>query len=73
MAVYGGSKTTPKYLVEILAQEIGHRGVTVNSIIPGPVANTGVFVEMFFSFIPTHVFMREKNNFTHETILKKRV
>jgi 3-oxoacyl-[acyl-carrier protein] reductase len=46
MAVYGGSKTTPKYLVEILAQEIGHRGVTVNSIIPGPVANTGVFVEM---------------------------
>jgi 3-oxoacyl-[acyl-carrier protein] reductase len=46
MAVYGGSKTTPKYLVEILAKEIGHRGVTVNSIIPGPVENTGVFTEM---------------------------
>ncbi len=46
MAVYGGSKTTPKYLVEILAKEIGHRQVTVNSIIPGPVENTGVFVEM---------------------------
>jgi 3-oxoacyl-[acyl-carrier protein] reductase len=46
MAVYGGSKTTPKYLVEILAKEIGHRGVTVNTIIPGPVANTGVFTEM---------------------------
>jgi len=46
MAVYGGSKTTPKYLVEILAKEIGHKGVTVNSIIPGPVENTGVFVEM---------------------------
>ncbi|HEY9048961.1 MAG TPA: SDR family oxidoreductase, partial [Ohtaekwangia sp.] len=46
MAVYGGSKTTPKYLVEILAKEIGHRGVTVNTIIPGPVENTGVFVEM---------------------------
>jgi 3-oxoacyl-[acyl-carrier protein] reductase len=46
MAVYGGSKTTPKYLVEILAREIGHRGVTVNSIIPGPVENTGVFTEM---------------------------
>ena len=46
MAVYGGSKTTPKYLVEILAREIGHRGVTVNTIIPGPVANTGVFTEM---------------------------
>jgi len=46
MAVYGGSKTTPKYLVEILAKEIGHRGVTVNTIIPGPVAATGVFTEM---------------------------
>jgi len=46
MAVYGGSKTTPKYLVEILAKEIGHRGVTVNSIIPGPVEATGVFTEM---------------------------
>jgi 3-oxoacyl-[acyl-carrier protein] reductase len=32
--------------VEILAKEIGHRKVTVNSIIPGPVENTGVFVEM---------------------------
>jgi 3-oxoacyl-[acyl-carrier protein] reductase len=46
MAVYGGSKTTPKYLVEILAKEIAHRGVTVNSIIPGPVEATGVFVDM---------------------------
>lgn len=46
MAVYGGSKTTPKYLVEILAKEIAHRGVTVNSIIPGPVEATGVFLEM---------------------------
>jgi 3-oxoacyl-[acyl-carrier protein] reductase len=34
MAVYGGSKTTPRYLVDILSKEIGHGGVTVNSIIP---------------------------------------
>ncbi|MGI4871107.1 MAG: SDR family oxidoreductase [Janthinobacterium lividum] len=45
MAVYGGSKTTPKYLVEILAKEIGHRGITVNSVIPYAVDNTGIFVD----------------------------
>ncbi|MCC1705898.1 SDR family NAD(P)-dependent oxidoreductase, partial [Salmonella enterica subsp. enterica serovar Indiana] len=28
MAVYGGSKTTPRYLVDILSKEIGHKGVT---------------------------------------------
>jgi 3-oxoacyl-[acyl-carrier protein] reductase len=43
MAVYGGSKTTPKYLVEVLAKEIGHRGVTVNSIIPFAVDHSGIF------------------------------
>jgi 3-oxoacyl-[acyl-carrier protein] reductase len=45
MAVYGGSKTTPRYLVDILAKEIGHRGVTVNSIIPFAVDHAGIFVE----------------------------
>ena len=43
MAVYGGSKTTPRYLVDILAKEIGHRGVTVNSIIPFAVDHSGIF------------------------------
>lgn len=45
MAVYGGSKTTPRYLVDILAKEIGHRGVTVNSIIPFAIDNAGIFVD----------------------------
>lgn len=45
MAVYGGSKTTPRYLVDILSKEIGHRGVTVNSIIPFAVDHSGIFVE----------------------------
>ncbi|MBO9151740.1 SDR family oxidoreductase [Chitinophaga sp. GCM10012297] len=45
MAVYGGSKTTPRYLVDVLAQEIGHRGVTVNSIIPFAVDHSGIFAD----------------------------
>jgi 3-oxoacyl-[acyl-carrier protein] reductase len=28
-ALYGGSKIAPQFLVEVLAKEIGHRGVTV--------------------------------------------
>ncbi len=45
MAVYGGSKTTPRYLVDILSKEIGYRGVTVNSIIPFAVDHSGIFVD----------------------------
>ncbi|WP_343671971.1 SDR family oxidoreductase [Chitinophaga sp.] len=45
MAVYGGSKMTPRYMVEILAKEIGYRGVTVNSIIPFAVDHAGIFVD----------------------------
>lgn len=45
MAVYGGSKTTPRYLVDVLSKEIGHRGVTVNSIIPFAVDHSGIFAD----------------------------
>lgn len=45
MAVYGGSKITPRYLVDVLSKEIGHRGVTVNSIIPFAVDHSGIFSE----------------------------
>ena len=45
MAVYGGSKTTPRYLVDILSKEIGYKGITVNSIIPFAVDNSGIFAE----------------------------
>lgn len=43
MAVYGGSKTTPKYMVDVLSKEIGHKGITVNSIIPFAVDHSGIF------------------------------
>jgi 3-oxoacyl-[acyl-carrier protein] reductase len=45
MAIYGGSKTTPRYLVDILSKEIGHKGVTVNSIIPFAVDHSGIFAD----------------------------
>ncbi|HET6995960.1 MAG TPA: SDR family oxidoreductase [Chitinophagaceae bacterium] len=45
MAVYGGSKTTPRYMVDVLSKEIGHRGVTVNSIIPFAVDHSGIFTK----------------------------
>jgi 3-oxoacyl-[acyl-carrier protein] reductase len=45
MGVYGGSKMTPRYLINVLSQEIGHRGVTVNSIIPFAVDNSGIFAD----------------------------
>ncbi|MNQ46676.1 4-formylbenzenesulfonate dehydrogenase TsaC1/TsaC2 [compost metagenome] len=45
MSVYGGSKMTPRYLVNILAQEIGHKGITVNSIIPFAVDHSGIFAK----------------------------
>jgi len=45
MGVYGGSKMTPRYLVNVLAQEIGRRGVTVNSIIPFAVDHSGIFAD----------------------------
>ncbi len=45
VAIYGGSKTAPKYLVEVLAKEIGGRGITVNSIIPYAVNNAGIFTD----------------------------
>lgn len=36
LAVYAASKATEKIFTEILAQEIGDRNITVNSIMPGP-------------------------------------
>lgn len=45
MAVYDGSKTPPRYMVNVLSKEIAHRGVTVNSIIPFAVNHSGIFVD----------------------------
>jgi 3-oxoacyl-[acyl-carrier protein] reductase len=43
LALYGGSKVTPQFLVEVLAKEIGHRGVTVNSILHTATESAGVY------------------------------
>lgn len=40
--IYGTSKVAPLFLVEVLAKEIGHRGVTVNSVLPTATEGAGV-------------------------------
>lgn len=45
MAVYGGSKIAPKYLAVVLAKELGHRGITVNSIVPYATDAAGIFAQ----------------------------
>lgn len=44
-ALYGGSKTAPQFVVEVLAKEIGARGITVNSILPTAIEGAGVFTD----------------------------
>ena len=41
-ALYSGSKIAPLLFVEVLAKELGARGVTVNSIIPTVIAGAGL-------------------------------
>ncbi|OPB00938.1 short-chain dehydrogenase [Pseudomonas fluorescens] len=41
-ALYGSSKMAPRFFVEVLAKEIGVRGVTVNSILPTATEGAGV-------------------------------
>lgn len=36
LAVYTASKAVPKIFTEIMAKEVGDRGITVNSVLPGP-------------------------------------
>jgi 3-oxoacyl-[acyl-carrier protein] reductase len=36
-SVYGGSKAAAKTFVDVLAQELGPRGITVNSVVAGPI------------------------------------
>jgi 3-oxoacyl-[acyl-carrier protein] reductase len=40
--LYGGSKVAPQFLVEVLAKEVGARGITVNSILPTATEGAGV-------------------------------
>jgi len=41
-AVYAASKAVPKIYTEVLARELGPRGITVNSVVPGP-TSPGMF------------------------------
>ncbi len=45
MGVYGSSKVPGQFLVEVLAKEVGARGVTVNSILPTATEGAGVFTD----------------------------
>jgi 3-oxoacyl-[acyl-carrier protein] reductase len=40
--LYSGSKMAPRFFVEVLAKELGPRGVTVNSILPTVTAGAGL-------------------------------
>ncbi len=44
--LYSGSKIAPQMLVEVLAKEIGARGVTVNSLLPSATEGAGVHTEV---------------------------
>lgn len=43
--LYGGSKMAPRFLVEVLVKEIGHRDVTVISILPTTTEGAGRHAE----------------------------
>lgn len=46
LGLYGTSKSAPKYLVRVLAQELGPRKITVNSLVPGPIDGAGIFTNV---------------------------
>ena len=46
VGLYGSSKMSARYLVRVLAMEVGHRGVTVNTILPTVIEGAGVFTEI---------------------------
>jgi 3-oxoacyl-[acyl-carrier protein] reductase len=46
LGLYGTSKSACKYLVRVMALELGHRGITVNSLVPGPIEGAGIFTDV---------------------------
>ncbi|MET8471234.1 SDR family oxidoreductase [Streptomyces sp. NPDC006422] len=46
VGLYGSSKMAPRYAAQVLAQEVGNRGITVNSIIPTAIEGAGVFTDV---------------------------
>ena len=57
VGLYGSSKMAARYIVEVLAQEVGNRGITVNSILPTAIADAGVFTDISDDH-PYHKLMR---------------
>jgi len=45
-ALYGGSKLGPEYMANVIAKEVGARGITVNTIVPTVVEGAGVNTDM---------------------------
>ncbi len=46
VGLYGASKMAARYVVSVLALEVGHRGVTVNCILPTAIEGAGVFTDI---------------------------
>ncbi|MDX1872086.1 SDR family oxidoreductase [Mycolicibacterium sp. 120266] len=46
VGLYGSSKMAPRYLVGVLALELGRRGITVNTILPTVIEGAGVFTDI---------------------------
>jgi len=44
--VYAATKAAVRLMVEVLSLELGPRGITVNSLDPGPVEGAGIFTHM---------------------------
>ncbi|WP_245706125.1 SDR family oxidoreductase [Catalinimonas alkaloidigena] len=57
-AIHGGSKMAPLYLVQVLAQEVGPRGITVNAILPTATAGAGLHTHVTED-APIRKFMAE--------------
>jgi 3-oxoacyl-[acyl-carrier protein] reductase len=45
VALYGTSKIAMSYLIRVAALELGARGVTVNTVVPGPIDHAGIFTD----------------------------
>lgn len=45
-ALHGGSKMAPLYLVQVMAQEVGKKGITVNAIIPTAIEGAGLHTDV---------------------------
>ena len=45
VSLYGSSKIGPRYVTQVLAQELAYRGVAVNAILPTAIEGAGIFTD----------------------------